>query len=66
MVAIAVAFTEKTWLSQELLLVKTTDENIIERLREERLEHLRTWPHLNNMEAYRGRSRIRCGNTAIV
>jgi len=43
-----------------------TDKNIIERLREERLEHLRTWPHLNNMEAYRGRSRIRCGNTAIV
>ena len=45
---------------------QVTDENLIERLKHEREEHLSTWPHLHSMPAIIKRSRVRCGNVGIV
>ena len=42
------------------------DENLIERLKQEREENLHMWPRLHNMPAILKCSRARCGNVGIV
>jgi hypothetical protein len=41
-----------------------SDEGIIQRMKEEREEHLASWPHLVNLP-FNGRSRLRCGNHTV-
>jgi hypothetical protein len=54
------------WLGrmQPCFHISITDEGLIERLKGEREDHLRTWPHLQHLP-YNGQSRLQIGNDGM-